>query len=211
MTFKAPDEAWLEGGNCRTVAELEPLGLFGDVGWYSVGAVLWAMDYALPERVQMLHVRRNGRGVLLEARGFLWFADGATGAFDCGSCTCYRSYFEVACDSGAVRVDDLVGGKGRSGADIAKDGGSASYERTDAAGRVQSVDAAPCDHTRLMIEDFTECVRQRGGAACAAPCTGGTGTGGDEWPRRSLATQRTLSALYRSAEMGCVAVELGKK
>lgn len=37
FTFKAPNKEWYEGGNGRTDKTREPMGCFGDQGWYPVG------------------------------------------------------------------------------------------------------------------------------------------------------------------------------
>jgi D-xylose 1-dehydrogenase (NADP+, D-xylono-1,5-lactone-forming) len=86
FTFMAPDEQWLNGGNGRTDKTREPMGCFGDQGWYPVGAIMWAFRYEKPERVQMLTTKLNKVDTIIEATGIIHFAGGRVGLFDTGAC-----------------------------------------------------------------------------------------------------------------------------
>ena len=42
------------GGDIRVKPELDGLGALGDLGWYCIRGILWAVDYELPESVVAL-------------------------------------------------------------------------------------------------------------------------------------------------------------
>ena len=69
----------------------------------------------------------------------------------------HRSQFEIVCDKGVIKVDDLVGGQGRSGNFNAYESpfvGSESFVVGDEMGKdtVQQVEA--CDHENRLVEEF---------------------------------------------------------
>jgi D-xylose 1-dehydrogenase (NADP+, D-xylono-1,5-lactone-forming) len=51
FTFKGPNDEWINGGNGRTDSTREPLGCFGDQGWYPLGAIMFSYNYELPVSV----------------------------------------------------------------------------------------------------------------------------------------------------------------
>ena len=192
FTFKYPDKAWLEGGNGRTDKTREPMGCFGDQGWYPIGAILWAFGYALPERVQMNFVSKNTVDTIVGCGGTLWFSDGRMATFDSGCELPHRSQFEIVGETGLIRVDDQVGGQGRSGNFAAYEGpftGSAHYFLGDVMGKDTEVKVEPCDHVVKLVETYSEIVL--------------SGKVDPQWPERTLACHRVMAALFASAEGGC--------
>jgi len=109
------DQAWIDGGNGRTDPAREPFGMLGDSGHYPISAVAWAFAWELPVRAQALHCKRNKVGAVITCEAFLWFKDGGRAVIDTTCEGPHRSQFEVMCDRGVLKVDDLVGGQGRSG------------------------------------------------------------------------------------------------
>jgi xylose dehydrogenase (NAD/NADP) len=199
FTFAAPSDEWLNGGNGRTDKTREPQGVFGDMGWYPVQAIEWAFRYELPERVQMVDIRTNAVDTIVAASGFLWFSGGRVASFDCGATIAHRSFMEVAGPRGLIRVDDLVGGQGRSGlfdAYFLPFVGSESFVHGDAKGKDTVVAVEPCDHVNALVERFCGIVR--------APNLAGA----DEWARRSLVMHATMKALFESAQTGGSIVKL---
>ncbi|KAL5574180.1 hypothetical protein UlMin_023777 [Ulmus minor] len=60
--------------NIRVQPDLDGLGALGDLGWYCIGAILWAKDYQLPNTVQALpDLTTNSQGVILSCTAsFHW-------------------------------------------------------------------------------------------------------------------------------------------
>ena len=195
------DDAWINGGNGRTDKTREPHGMLGDSGWYPVSAILWAFGWKLPSRVQVLHSKKNRVDTIIECDAFLWFPCGGVAVMDTSCERCHRSQYEIVTDNGMIKVDDLVGGQGRSGLFSAYENpyvGSGSYVFGDTLGKDEVIEVESCDHEKRLIEEFARNVAaiKQG----AKPDT--------EWGKRSLATHTVLCALFESAEKNGAVVEL---
>lgn len=201
FTFKAPDEAWLNGGNGRTDKTREPFGVFGDMGWYPTTATLMAFGWELPEKVMATHTRLNKVDTIVECCATFWFSGGRSAVIDCGATMAHRSQYEVVGETGIIRVDDLVGGAGRTGnfdAYFKPFKGSGSYVLGDGAGKDRRVKTQACDHVDLLVEDFVKRVNTIKGGGSPDP----------EWPRRTLAVHKVMSAVFESTQKGGAAVTL---
>eukprot|EP00927_Polykrikos_kofoidii_P007666 TRINITY_DN13153_c0_g1_i1.p1 TRINITY_DN13153_c0_g1~~TRINITY_DN13153_c0_g1_i1.p1 ORF type:complete len:364 (+),score=57.24 TRINITY_DN13153_c0_g1_i1:139-1230(+) len=194
-------EDWVNGGNGRTDRTRELHGMLGDSGHYPISAILLAFNWQLPTKVQALHTKKNKVDTIIEIDAFLWFRDGGVAILDTSCERCHRSQFEIVCEKGVIKVDDLVGGQGRSGNFGAYENpfvGSGSYILGDQRGRDEVVEAEPCDHENKLIEAFAERVEAiRAG-----------GSPDSEWGKRSLATHMVSCAIFESAERGGALVEL---
>src|SRR5262249_42521755 len=89
FTFNAVD---LGSDNIRFQKELGG-GALGDVGWYCIGATLWAFG-ELPQRV--LATARYERDVDMNLSAILWFSGDRMASFDCGFDTVWRKWMEIA-------------------------------------------------------------------------------------------------------------------
>jgi len=189
FTFVAPSEEWLHGGNCRTDSTLEPMGCLGDQGWYPISAILWAFEWELPEKVLSTSVVFNRVDTIVSCTAVLFFSGGRVATFDAGCTAAYRSQYEIVGEKGRIRVDDLVGGQGRSGrACKTPFVGSGSYVLGDAMGKDEVVQVEPSDHVNDVVKAFTSRVKeiQAGGQPDS------------EWPKRSLAVHTVMSAVFAS-------------
>ena len=64
--------------------DLDALGALGDVGWYCIRAILWAVGYELPRSVAALpEAARNDAGVLLACGASMHWPDGKVATFTC--------------------------------------------------------------------------------------------------------------------------------
>ena len=197
FTFKAPNDEWLHGGNGRTDKTREPFGVLGDAGWYPVSAILFAYNFELPERVMATSFTLNRVDTLVSVGGTIWFSGGRMATFDAGVELPHRSYYEIVCQRGVVRVDDLIGGQGRTGDFRAYEVpfvGSKSFIKGDVMGRDEEVTVEACDHVIRLVENF----------AASATST----TPAAEWPRRTLAVHTVLSSLFRSVQEGGAMVKV---
>lgn len=196
------DQAWIDGGNGRTDPSREPFGFLGDSGHYPISAVLWAFGWNLPIKVQALHTKRNKLGAIITCEAFLWFSNGGRAIIDCSCENPHRSQFEVVCDKGVLKVDDLVGGQGRSGNFGAYGGpyvGSSSFTLGDEMGLDTVVDVEPCDHVQNLVNEFSQCVariRDSGGKPEA------------KWSSIAIKTHTTMCAIFESAVREGAAVSL---
>lgn len=164
------------------------MGMLGDSGHYPISVVAWAFGWALPTKVQATHMRFNSIGAITECEASLLFADGGRAVIDTSCLLPHRSQFEVVGEKGVLKVDDLVGGQGRSGNFGAYEApflGSSSYVIGDHLGKDLTVNMASCDHVQSLVKQFSACVesiKNRGNAS-------------QDWSSRSLITH-TLCALY---------------
>ncbi len=99
------------------------------------------------------------------------------------------------CENGTVRVDDLVGGQGRSGdfsAYFVPYVGSGRYTKGDVMGKDVVVDVEESDHVDGLVEDFSACVNAVKAGGKPDP----------SWPKRSLAVHTVMSAIFESCSNG---------
>ncbi len=86
-------------GNIRYNPDLEPLGAFGDAGWYNMRA---AVEYLSPDiavsSVSAFIRRSEETGAAISGSGAILFEDGSTTTWNCGF------------DSGAVNMDLRISG-----------------------------------------------------------------------------------------------------
>ncbi len=90
--------------NIRAKSELGG-GSLGDLGYYCVRAILWALE-ELPTRVYA--TARYKVGVDFNFSGILWFEGDRVATFDCGFDTGLRKWFEVAGTQASLVCDDFT-------------------------------------------------------------------------------------------------------
>lgn len=108
----AGGEAFLKT-NIRTSADLEPMGCLGDLGWYCVRLILWAMRYQMPQRVTArLHseVRQPGavQAVPTELSAELEFAGGVSAGLHCSFIAQHAQWAMLSGTRGYAQVSDFV-------------------------------------------------------------------------------------------------------
>ena len=147
-----------------------------DLGWYCVGAALWAFE-ALPERV--FATARYYRDVDVNLSGLMWFDQDRMASFDTGFDTSMRKWLEVAGTSGSLVCDDFTRPWNPE---------KPRFWLHAAEGKVaEHVSAAPVQEV-AMIERFSAIVRG--------------GNVDDWWPRFAVNVQRVCDALLESARSG---------
>jgi predicted dehydrogenase len=93
----------------RVKPDLDALGALGDVGWYCIRAILWAVDYELPKTVIALRDPvKNQSGVLLACGATLYWADGKTATFSCSFLTNLTMDITLVGTNGTLHVTDFV-------------------------------------------------------------------------------------------------------
>ena len=99
------------------------------------------------------HVTLNKVDTIVQCAGTLWFPGNRSAVFDCGCTSPHRSQYEIVCEKGTLKVDDLVGGQQRTGNFAAYEVpfvGSAEYIQGDVMGKDQVVQVEACDHVHLL-------------------------------------------------------------
>jgi predicted dehydrogenase len=111
FSFDAPEEAFRS--NIRSQSQLEPHGCLGDLGWYCIRFVLWAMGWKLPQGVsgRALCESRPHPGqapVPTEFSGDLFFEGGVSAAFYCSFITQLQQWANISGTRGYLEVSDFV-------------------------------------------------------------------------------------------------------
>ena len=151
-----------------------------------------SINWQLPTKVCATYTKFNTLGAIIECEGVMWFKDGGRAVIDTSCLLPHRSQFEVVCEKGVLKVDDLVGGQGRSGNFSEYDHpyvGSKSYVLGDYLGKDEIVEVEPCDHVQKLVEQFSNDVQviKEGGKA------------NQEWSKISIMTHTVMCAIFESA------------
>ena len=149
-----------------------------DLGWYCVGAALWAYG-RLPHRV-------FGSGSMhddvdLDYSGMMWFGEQQMASFDCGFFTQARRWLEVAGTEASLVCDDFTRPWDESRPRFWLHGRTGKIAERVSEGPLQEV---------CMVEDFCRIIR--------------SGRLEPRWPDLAVSVQRVCEALDRSARQGCV-------
>ncbi len=99
--------------NIRADMELEPLGCLGDLGWYCIRLILWALNWQLPLNVsgQILRTtttKADPLGVPLEFLGELRFQNNVTTGFYCSFVTAPQQWFVISGTRQTIQASDYV-------------------------------------------------------------------------------------------------------
>ena len=151
-------------------------GSLGDLGWYCVGASLWAFG-DLPTRVWA--TARYHRDVDVSLSGHLWFEGDRVASFDCGFDTLLRKWFEIAGTRGSLVCDDFTGPHSLD---------KPRYWAHDAAGAGTEHVVPDAPQEQRMIERFSAIVR--------------SGRTDESWVAESFRVQLVCDALAESARRG---------
>lgn len=153
-------------------------GSLGDLGWYCVGAALWAFG-KLPTHVY--GAARFYRDVDLNFSGLLWFAGNRIASFDSGFDVGMRKWLEVAGTKASLVCDDFT---------RPWDEGRPRFWLHDAGGKMAEHVSSHRLIEVCMIEAFCRIVT--------------SGRLDEHWPTIAVDTQRVCDALDRSARTGTV-------
>ncbi|KAL8162590.1 hypothetical protein V2J09_014079 [Rumex salicifolius] len=95
--------------NIRMNPELDTLGALGDLGWYCIGATLWAANYQLPKFVTALRgTITNQAGVMLSCGASLHWEDGRVATFSCSFLAYSTMDITAVGTNGTLHVNDFV-------------------------------------------------------------------------------------------------------
>lgn len=150
-------------------------GCLGDLGYYSVRAILWAFG-TMPEAVYA--TVRYHKGVDMNVSALLWFGDDRMAALDCGFDTYMRQWFEIVGTEGSIVCDDFVG-------PAATEDAKYWLHRNRAA---ETVKGEPCTQEVRMVESFSAAVR--------------TGELRPSWAEAAVETTAVCDTIRRSWAVG---------
>lgn len=186
----------------RVKPDLDALGALGDVGWYCIRAILWAVDYELPRTVIALRDPvKNRAGVLLACGATLYWADGKTATFNCSFLTNLTMDITLVGTNGTLHVTDFV---------IPYEEKSAEFSvasKSSFANLHIGWDPLPSKHVvatdlpqeALMVQELARLVQSIRDA-------GGKPEG--KWPAITRKTQVVLDAVKASIDKGSEPVEI---
>ncbi len=111
FSFCAPPE--FLAGNIRLSSDLEPAGCLGDLGWYTIRATLFVMNYEMPKSLRATMLSSAARAdspdqVPTELSAELFFENGISATFYNSFLTNHQQWLHVSGDKGNIRLDDLV-------------------------------------------------------------------------------------------------------
>ncbi|HXB59885.1 MAG TPA: Gfo/Idh/MocA family oxidoreductase [Candidatus Acidoferrales bacterium] len=113
FSFRMAEDAY--DTNVRINSRLEPAGCVGDLGWYNIRFVLWAMKWKTPREVRgrILQQRCAKKGlapVPIDFSAELIFDGDASAGFYCSFLAQYQNWVHVSGTKGALVVPDFVHG-----------------------------------------------------------------------------------------------------
>ena len=111
FSFCAPQE--FMQGNIRSSSELEPQGCVGDLGWYAIRIMLFAMNYKMPKQVTGRYLNQHQRAdssspVPTEFFSELFFDDGISASFYVSFVTEHQQFVHVSGTKGHLILSDFV-------------------------------------------------------------------------------------------------------
>ena len=207
FTFGGDDQFFRR--DIRTRSDLEPLGCLGDLGWYSIRFILWAMGWQMPAAVcghtlAEHHRPDSPEPVPTDFSAELFFAGGASASFYCSFLAEIQQWATVDGTKGSLSVRDFV---------LPWYGSEAVFEVSRPVFHVTGCDFNMEEHTRRMA------AREYSNAAPSAQEANMfrtfaelalSGKPDPFWGEIALKTQQVLDACLESARSGGRMVELGK-
>ena len=203
FSFCAADE-WVQS-NIRASSQLEPAGCLGDLGWYTIRIILWAMNFEMPTEVRgrILHGAKrpdSAEDVPMEFQGELHFRSGVSATFFNSFRANHQQWVNVSGTKGYVQVNDFV--LPYFGNEVAFEVGNHNFAVDGCHFNMEKVFhrhavAEYSNNTRNSQE--TELFRTFADLVLSGTCD-------SHWPGIALQTQQILDAALKSAHNGGVSV-----
>ncbi|KAF6144575.1 hypothetical protein GIB67_006067 [Kingdonia uniflora] len=189
--------------NIRVRPDLDALGALGDVGWYCIGAILWAKNYELPKTVTALpSVTKNKDGVILACgSSFQWTETKQVATFYCSFLSNVSMDLAIYGTNGSIRLRDFI---------IPYSESSASFDFTTGAKfldrhigwnvKPANVEvASELPQEALMVQEFAKLVKKVKNSESRPE---------RKWGDISRKNQIVLDAVKKSIDLGFKPVEL---
>ncbi|QDT96907.1 Gfo/Idh/MocA family protein [Gimesia aquarii] len=150
-------------------------GSLGDLGWYCIGATLWAFN-ELPQKVFGTSRSYEDNDVDYNFSGTMWFSKDRIASFDCGFDVCMRKWFEIAGTKASLVCNDFT---------RPWDNGRPKFFINDAQGNSIKYETEDPLQETCMINHFCDIIR--------------SGRLEQQWSDLGINTQRVLNAIDYSA------------
>ena len=203
FSFCAADE-WVQS-NIRASSQLEPAGCLGDLGWYTIRIILWALNFEMPAEVRgrILHGARrpdSSEDVPMEFQGELHFKSGVSAAFFNSFRANHQQWVNVSGTKGYVQINDFV--LPYFGNEVAFEVGNHNFAVDGCHFNMEKV------FHRHAVSEYSNNTRNSQEAELFRTFAGLvlSGTCDSYWPEIALKTQRVLDAALKSAYNGGMAV-----
>ena len=140
------DEEWLST-NIRLDSSLEPQGCLGDLGWYCIRFILWAMEWEMPQRISATvlterHNQNSPSPVPIEFSAEMFFGNDSSASFYCSFITHHQQWANVSGDKGYLHVNDFV---------LPYKGDAAKFDISNADFLTNGCDFEMLDHRKTVI------------------------------------------------------------
>lgn len=203
FSFCAADE-WVQS-NIRASSELEPAGCLGDLGWYTIRIILWAMNFEMPTEVRgrILHGAKRADSaevVPMEFQGELHFRSGVSASFFNSFRANHQQWVNVSGTKGYVQVNDFV--LPYFGNEVAFEVGNHAFAIDGCHFNMEKV------FHRHAVAEYSNNTRNSQEAQLFRTFADLvlSGTCDNHWPNIAFQTQQILDAALKSAHNGGVAV-----
>ena len=89
--------------------DLDALGALGDLGWYCIGSIMWAVDQKQPTTVTAIPaVARNSAGVILSCSASMNWEEETVATFYCSFLDEYTQDITVCASKGTLHIQDFI-------------------------------------------------------------------------------------------------------
>lgn len=199
FSFCGPDNFFQT--DIRTHSQMEPQGCLGDLGWYCIRMMLWAMNGRLPYQVSA-RILTEGKqpsspaNVPLEFSAELLFEDNVSAYFYCSFLTEHQQFVRFCGSKGYLQLDDFV--LPYLGAELNFDIANHAFQvngcdfnmerHVERRGVREYANSWPNAQETNMIRTFSNHVLHK--------------TVDAQWPKWSLATQSVLDACLEAGRTG---------
>lgn len=161
--------------------ELEPFGALGDLGWYTIRAILWAFKYELPISVTATGTIDKMTGAIMDVDAILSFSGDRSAVFTNSFRESKRQWLDLITEEQCVHIDQFVGPRKKNG----------RYEcdyvvENDGSQNSETVDVAECRQELEVINDFAKEARDPSSESAK------------KWGQESEDTMTVLDAIYES-------------
>jgi predicted dehydrogenase len=201
--FSFAGDAGFFAGNIRVSGELEPLGCLGDLGWYNIRFILWAMNYRMPERVMGHLLAEHGRPdsgsrVPTDFSAELFFPGGVSANLYCSFVSGIQQWATVGGTVGYMHVPDFV---------LPWHASQIGFKVTRPVHDVRGCDFNMRSRTRrIVVDEYSHSFApsQESNMIRAFAGLVLSGRRDDSWGQIALKTQQVLDACLVSARQGRV-------
>jgi len=193
-TFTIPfgnDPEWA-GSNIRMKGDSEPLGCFGDLGWYNIRLTEVAFNYADPEAVSCQFLQETDEGVPVYGIATMKYPGGRIGRFECSFVHALRQWGEIVGTEAWMDFPDFV---------VTNEKSQASFTVSTSTFTADPTSTFTVPREVLLEKKFGDCVQHTRLIEKMSEIVV-SGKLDEFWPKVSLQTQTILGACFTSARQG---------